>query len=280
MKNLKMKYQHGFTLVEMAIVLAIVALILGGGLTILSAQQDQRRVEDTNARLSDAQEALIGFAIAYGRLPCPSDPTIASGTATAGQEYTSGAGSALTCGNVTGTGTSQTAWGVLPWATLGISETDAWGHRFTYQVSSIYADAIGSNTLGADNNPSLSPQCGSANLCTPPGNPQFSSFALCSCGGLNILSAATGGTNIATFVPAAIVSHGANGLGAYLPSGQRILPVPVATTNEGDNADNDSNFVSHSLATAAETGGYFDDQVIWLSQYTLFNRMVQAGKLP
>lgn len=265
---MKTRIQNGFTLVEMAIVLAIVALILGTSLTLLSAQQDQRRIEDTRDRLNAAQEALIGFAITNGRLPCPADPTIATGAALAGHE-------AATC-----TTSPNTTGGVLPWVTLGIGETDAWGRRFTYSVTNIYADPISANTLGNDNNPSYS--CTSANLCTlptPPGNPQFSSFALCSCGGLNILSAATGGTNIATNMPAVIVSHGANGLGAYTPAGLQI-PVPAANANETENANNDATFVSHTIALAGEAGGYFDDQVTWLSPNILFNRMVQAGKLP
>ncbi|MDO8207469.1 MAG: type II secretion system protein, partial [Gallionella sp.] len=53
----------GFTLVEMAIVLAIMALILGTGLTLLSAQQEQQRIDETKTRLSDASEALIGYAL-------------------------------------------------------------------------------------------------------------------------------------------------------------------------------------------------------------------------
>ena len=64
-----MKPKNGFTLIEMAIVMFIMALVLGSGLALLSAQQDQRQIEETNNRLANAQEALIGFAITNGRLP-------------------------------------------------------------------------------------------------------------------------------------------------------------------------------------------------------------------
>jgi len=263
-KIMKTRTQIGFTLVEIAIVMFIMALILGTGLTLLSAQQDQRKIEDTASKLNDAREALIGFALAYGRLPCPADPTIASGTTGAGQE-------AGTCT------TTSISGGILPWATLGVSETDAWGRRFSYQVTNIYADTISSHSYGNDNNTSYT--CDHTHLCTLTSDLQYSSFALCSCGGLTILSSA-GGSTLSTFVPAVIVSHGINGLGAYLPSGQRILPVPATTTNEGENSNIDDNFVSRPLTSANETGGYFDDQVVWLSPNILFNRMVQAGKLP
>jgi prepilin-type N-terminal cleavage/methylation domain-containing protein len=254
----------GFTLVEMAIVLALIALMLGTGLTVLSAQQDQQRMENAKARLDDAHEALIGFALVNGRLPCPADPTIPSGTTGAGQEYS-------TC--TTSTYTS----GVLPWATLGINETDAWGRRLSYVVTNIYADAINAMTYGKDNNPSYN--CATTHICTPTTSPQFSSFALCSCGELNVLSNISGG-NIAANTSAVVISYGANGLGAYTTEGHQITPIPAATTNEGENTDSDSIFISHTPAPLGEVGGYFDDQVIWLSKYTLFNRMVQAGKLP
>lgn len=232
---------EGFTLVEMSIVLAIVALILGTGLTLLSAQQDQRRIEDTKARLSDAQEALIGYAISHKNLPCPADPTIPGGTANAGiARPPTGAGCTADAA-----GTIQ---GDFPWATLGLPETDAWGHRFTYRVSAIFARSTPLFTLSYD-------------------------------GDIDIGTSA-GSNDLANNMPAVIVSHGINGLGAYTPAGKQITPVPAAATNEGENADNDGNFVSRALSSADEAGGYFDDQVIWISRYTLFNRMVLAGKLP
>lgn len=227
-----MKNNFGFTLVEMAIVLALIALVLGTGLTLLSAQQDQRRIEDTNARLNDAREALIGFAITNNRLPCPADPTIASGALNAGIER-----QAVAAGC---TGGAAAVQGVLPWATLGLPETDAWGHRFTYRVSPTFA-----------------------------GNSPF--FTLSANGNINIGST-SGGSNVASNIPAIIVSHGLNGLLAYLPAGTQMPASGDA--DETDNADIDTNFVSKTLTPT------FDDQVIWLSQYTLFNRMVQAGKLP
>lgn len=223
---------NGFTLVEMAIVLAIIALILGTGLTLLTAQQDQRRIEDSKARLSDAREALIGFAIVKGRLPCPADPTIPSGTANAGVERP-----AIAAGC---TGGANAIQGDFPWATLGLPETDAWGHRFTYRVTTRFARSTPLFTLSDD-------------------------------GDIDIGTTA-GGNDLANNMPAVIVSHGINGLRAYLPSGWQ-LPAS-ADADETENADIDINFVNKALTPT------FDDQVIWLSPNILFNRMVQAGKLP
>ena len=63
---------HGFTLIEMAVVLAIVGFILGGLLVPLRTQFDAARYDTVRAQLRTAEEALIGYAVANGgRLPCP-----------------------------------------------------------------------------------------------------------------------------------------------------------------------------------------------------------------
>ncbi|MFA6921599.1 MAG: prepilin-type N-terminal cleavage/methylation domain-containing protein [Gallionella sp.] len=233
----------GFTLVEMAIVLAIVALILGASLTLLSAQQDQRRIEDTRALLSDAQEALIGFALSHSAadlrpyLACP-DKTIAAGEGAAndGQEDRTAA-----------TGACITQEGNLPWVTLGLTpQTDPWSNRLRYRVTDIFSNS-------------------------------HTGMLLTSNGDLNVRDAVAGNL-LATAVPAVILSHGKNGLGAINAAGIGNPAPPGA--DELGNTDISTTFVSHTLAPAGAAGGEFDDQVVWLSPDILFNRMVQAGKLP
>lgn len=256
---MKAALQNGFTLVEMAMVLLIVGLLLGGLMVPLSAQMEQHKISETRKTLDEIQQALLGYAIANGRLPCPADATTPTGQVnaagvSAGTEYKT-TGSPYTC--ATNIPANNAAWGVLPWATLGVSETDAWGRRFTYHVTTIFADDISANTFS----------------CTPTTPPTQSSFALCSNGNLNVgLSA--GNSNVAANVPAVIVSHGTDGLGAFTPAGQQIQPVPGPLTDQGDNVDNDNNFVNHDFTPI------FDDLVVWISPNVLFNRMVAAGKLP
>lgn len=238
----------GFSLVEMAIVLAILAVLMAGLLPTISGQVELHHVRETRKQLDEIQQALIGYAVINGRLPCPANGAIASGSSNAGMEVTTGSGSSLTCASSSG---------VLPWATLGISETDAWGRRFSYRVDSVFADAISANTYGSG--------------CSPATTPTQSSFALCSDGNLNVLSAASGGTTIAGNVPAIVISHGSNGYGAYTTTGQQIAG---ANGDEGENADSDNTFVSHDITPT------FDDLSTWIAPSILLNRMVAAGKLP
>ena len=104
--------------------------------------------------------------------------------------------------------------------------------------------------------------------------PALSTFAICSSGTLNVLSAALGGATVAIDVPAVIISHGKNAAGAYTTQGTQL---PVGSDgDEQENSDGsaDNNYVNHTPTPN------FDDRVVWLSNNILLNRMVTAGKLP
>lgn len=252
-----MKYIHlysyrGFTLVEMAMVLMIVGLLLGGLIPTLTAQMESQRISETRKQLDEIQQALIGYAIINGRLPCPANPAIATGQANAGVEAVTGTACSTVANNA--------ATGVLPWATLGVDETDAWGNRYTYRVTAIFADAISTNTFGSS--------CPGGTAATQ------SSFALCSSGNLSVRSAATGGTNVAIDVPAVIISHGKNGAGAYTQQGTQLPAGSNDDEQENSDGSADNYYVSHT-----PTSG-FDDEIVWLSTNILLHRMVTAGKLP
>ena len=62
---------RGFTLVEIAVALFIVTLVLGSILVPLTSQVEQRQISDTRKTLEEIKEALMGFAVANGYLPCP-----------------------------------------------------------------------------------------------------------------------------------------------------------------------------------------------------------------
>ena len=177
-----MRQARGFTLIELAISLAIIALMLGMLLVPLNAQIDQQRINDTQKLLATISEAIQGFAVASGRLPCPATATTDNHTPGAGMENRAG----TVCGITEG---------VLPWATLGMPELDSWGRRFTYRVTPSFAD-------------------------DPSGGLQ-SSFLLSDNGNITITSAG-GAVTIAANVTAVVVSHGKNGNGGYLPSGLRM----------------------------------------------------------
>ena len=61
-ENSRLSGERGFTLVEMTIVLVIIGLLISSLIPPLSAQMDQRNVNETREQLANIREALIGFA--------------------------------------------------------------------------------------------------------------------------------------------------------------------------------------------------------------------------
>lgn len=236
--------EKGFTLTELAVVMVITALLVGGLLVPLAAQIEIRDINDNRKTMAEIREALLGFAMVNRYLPCPALPTIASGSADAGREGTRNGG-----------GTCVHPAGVLPWATLGVPETDAWGRRYSYRVTPAFSNS------------------------TPP------FFLLSSVGDLVIRPSAASTATVAESIPAVVISHGKNGNGAYTPAGTAL---PAATdpderANEivpsGGTGWTDNGTAKEFVKRSARTAGY-DDEVVWISPGVLFNRMVSAGKLP
>lgn len=244
--------QRGFTLLEMAITLAIVGFLLGGLMMTLGAQQDVSRVQETRRLLTQAREALYGFAMQNGRLPCPAAP----GAASTGLERTANA-------TANGCGGAGSMHGTLPWATLGLPEGDAWGRRFTYSVTPRFARTVQAYPLN---------QYGC--LIDPTAAPTQAAFALCSRGDYSVQRTGAGGAFLIQApagAVAVIVSHGPNGAGGRMTGGSAAV---AATGDELENADADVLFFDDS-----EREGY-DDLVEWVVPSILMNRMVQAGRLP
>lgn len=118
---------RGFTLTELAIVLVIVALLMGGMMIPLSAQRNLQNVRETQRQLSDISEALLGYAAAHKAIdngkpffPCPD---------------TDNDGLENRVGN-----TCTATEARLPWADLGIGREDAWQNRYRYRVAAEYSN--------------------------------------------------------------------------------------------------------------------------------------------
>lgn len=61
----------GFTLVEMAVVLLILGLLVAGAIGPLETQLEARDRAAALTLLERARDALYGYAVTHGRLPCP-----------------------------------------------------------------------------------------------------------------------------------------------------------------------------------------------------------------
>lgn len=104
---------------EMAIVMLVMGLLLGGLMMPLSQQMVNSRISETKNTLNLVNDALLGFAAQKGRLPCPD-------TNNDGRE------NGPPCVNVEG---------YVPWADLGVGQFDGWHHRLRYRADNNFTPA-------------------------------------------------------------------------------------------------------------------------------------------
>lgn len=236
--------QRGFTLVELAIVLFIVALLLGGMLLPLSAQQDIRARQETEKLLSETRDALLGYVAVNGRLPCPD--TDADGAEN---------GSAGAC-------TAQE--GDFPYQTVGTTQSDGWGYRLRYRVASAFSTTIALTSVG------------DITVFTRGDDPTTIGT-----------TESKKESNLVTTSPAVILSVGKNGYGGMPQAGGTRNSNPTGADELLNSAGARKVFRTPTPNTSgcgdneveATALCEFDDQVVWLSSNTIFNRLIAAGKL-
>jgi type II secretory pathway pseudopilin PulG len=247
--------QSGFTIIEHAVSLSIIALLLGSIMVPLQTQIENRKVDETKRMLEVAQEMLLGYVAANGYFPCPATPS-SNGQEPLGADHT--------------TGTCPVWHGLLPAALLGFRPTDAQGfaldawdrpeNRIRYAVS---AAAIGGipQALTRVNGLRTAPIatfavapllhiCQSGNGITPD-----------DCG-----SAVTLASNAAVVV----WSVGANAA----TGGKSVHEAQNPNPNGGST---DRVFVSRGVSNVA--GHEFDDLLTWMPATALLSRLVAMGQV-
>jgi prepilin-type N-terminal cleavage/methylation domain-containing protein len=240
---------RGFTLIEMAIVLVIITILIGGLAVPLSAQIQARRIAETNKTLEEAKEALVGYAMTHKStdgnqrpyLPCPA-------TDDNGHEQArlTGLGPPLD-------GSCPQTYGYFPWVDLGGAPTDAWGNRLRYVVTSSVSNSVSGFYSSTDH---------------------FTG------GWKNIASTHGCATvDVAQKVPFVLISHGPNGWGARNVNHNTLAAPTSADENENLGSD-DTCYVSHAPSKPGSASGEFDDLVTWLSWNTLISRVCPSGGCP
>lgn len=251
--------QVGFTLIELAIVLVIIAVLAGSFIGTLATRIENSRVSDTKDELEEIKQALIGYAYKNKHLPCPdcigvlcSPAGFRDGSEDRGENGADPGQCSV--GNLPGT---------LPWVTLGLGRGDTWNTRYRYWVDSVYAD----DGAGAFSVFALGSQNGAGRIQEP-----------------DYVADPTGATldDLATNVVAVIFSHGKNTFGGRSADDVIQPAIPAANVDEIENTDANGIFVDRppTPEDAATAGGEFDDILIWMSEFELKAKMVEAGVLP
>ena len=243
---------RGFTLIEIAVVLGIIMIVLSLGLTAISSQLASASYTITKKRQDAIKDALINYFGAHNSLPCPEVPNNGNpvdGVAPANPP-------------------ACPAFGVVPFKTLGLASElaqDGWGNLMSYQL---YSDATpvcpgvgrdwgNSQCFGAGKTGALTVRDGLVTDAVP--------------------------VNLTTSVVAVVISHGVNGLGAWVAA-QGTRNAPPMTCEEAQNAVGTA-FPSSACAGSLYAPNIFykgekqgnDDVVAYLTASDVFQPLMKQG---
>lgn len=249
--------EKGFSLVELSIVVLIMGLLLGGLMMPLSMQRENARFREANEQIQSTLNAIEGFAIVNGYLPCPAT------------DATDGI-SAPAAGGCT------EQHGFVPATTLGLEGRrnddnlmlDPWGSPIRYSISSSDANSDGTWDFVT---------AGEMQIVTMSGlQPDL---VVCStAAGSSATDCA--GTNETLTLQAPIIVYSLGKDWTAFSSADQMENVGSSLGGGGTTyaVADDNVFVTRSQSHAS--GAEFDDLVAWLSPLRLYGKLVDAGHLP
>ncbi len=260
---LSIQHRHrGFTLIELAIVLVIIGVVLSGFLATLSSRIEHSRRDQTKIQLQEIKQALIGFAMANGRFPCPAT------SLSNGAEAPVGGGA---CASI---------HGFVPGQTLDLRGEynrdslllDSWHNPIRYSVTSVNVNAL--TTTNGIRNATMALFTPNLRICDgdSASNTTCSGRTLVDNAPFVLISLGNDG-NVFAGVTAANSDQGEN-------AGEALMLANPAGENIAYTVGNNRVFVSKEYSETGSTSGKFDDILEWASIYEIYVRMMDAGQLP
>lgn len=265
----------GFTLIEMAIVIALAAILLSAGLSLLLIRAAAAQLDVTQKHQEAIKQALINYLGKNLRLPCPADSNSSGG------EVRDPPPPLLPpCVSYSG---------IVPYQTLGLDRVvalDGWGNFITYVVSPnpiATPPASPLTTAWLYTYTSTAPTDTRRQIQTPASSAFWPST---STGGIKV----TDGSNpiadpaAATGAAVVLISYGKNGYGAYNVKG--LNDATPAGTDEQVNVSPVSGVLPTVTLAAVKrdtsdspAGNAFDDVVMILSANDLTGPLIVSGTL-
>lgn len=220
--------KSAFSLLELSIVLVIVSVIMGFGITAYNSQLNNVETIAIENQLKTIQAALDSFFKINGRYPCPAAGNLTPSSASYGVEATTCSPTSCPSEMICGTNSVR---GAIPFKTLGLEAfyiRDSWGTKISYAIDNLFTIANGN--------------------CETGGNLTIQDY------GNNIVS------DKAVY---ALISHGETKLGGY-DAQTGALNACSATAKDAENCDADDIFrVSELMYKDPSAATYYDDIVVW-----------------
>jgi len=236
-------------LLLLAIVSFFTAFLLYNGLTATSKRLDATATNLASFTKLDA--ALTQYVMLNQRLPCPASGTVHTG---------------LSDPNAATTACNSPS-GIVPWATLGLSKSDAldsWGRYIAYRVpdgTNGFTQASGfalANCLD-ESVTTVYPLSGASGTCNSNTHENtISDFFATK--GLTVNDRGTANGKVAYV----LISMGESGLGAYYPGGSAPMAMPSGASKEFINAGSGGTYWITSASdpsVPASADAHFDDVV-------------------
>jgi prepilin-type N-terminal cleavage/methylation domain-containing protein len=246
---------QGFTLIEMAIVLLIVGLLLGGGMNMMSASSDVARYKESQNNMNDIKDTILGLYVNKKFLPCPDTNNPPDGFG----NYTDGTGVGTSSTNFTGAagGTCSSLEGWLPYNDLGIGGNgDAWGERIKYVVSPAF-DVVAATTF-------------------------CSTYSRVTANKITIQDLQAAPVTLGDWAGFALISTGKNGritnsgmAGAF--TGDGGCAALDAREKANCSASNSPTIVRYGTQMTDGTNVVFDDMVLWVGDMQLISELRKSG---
>ncbi|PCJ99514.1 MAG: hypothetical protein COA45_05610 [Zetaproteobacteria bacterium] len=242
--------EHGFSLIELAIVLVLIGLVIAPAISIYHTQRIKTDWDRTEANVDSSVDELGRFRSVHGRYPCPASETAVPGDLTYGHEdCTVHPFGTCVGGTCTYTGTGNAAGetvlsGSLPFKALNLQESvsfDRYLNRLDYVVTLALTSSATFDLAG---------------------------------GGISIVDK----TNTTIIEPAdkahfIVLTHGQNQYGGTTKSGLTSAACLSGTLLEQENCDIDSTFLS------GEIDENFDDRLGFFSGIALSEWQVSEANL-
>jgi len=234
---------HGFTLVEMSIVLVIVGLLIGGGFSTFSAYTDNAKQSHTQGNLQVTKRAMLDYVLVNRHMPCPDTDDDGSENREADFSCTGAAGT-------------------VPFNDIGLGvgvTSDDWNNVFAYGINTDVI--VAANVANVDNSASYfsSENAPVFDLQTPPtvASPTVAeSYTVCKKSAAACNATAT---NVEVdAIPAVIVAFNQNG------SATSLAACNSETGSEAENCDGDL-----LLWKRVFSDGAYDDQMVTISGYEI-----------
>ena len=262
-------------MIELAIVLAIIALIATVSLQALTTGLVTSQISATKSGELAIKAAIINYVLRNYRLPCPATEGLTPIQPNYGREARIAAGcdtANLVAITIPIGAPAPTSFrGVVPWLTLGLSDeggADGFNRRYSYSVT---ADATDPAKRTASTLPGLQGRL------TLHNNIPVSLGAAPAGNQLNACSSVVTDKSCNLEGVAMIISHGTNGDGATLLSGQRMPPISGHVL-EAQNSDSvNESFVTTDYSDNAANP--FDDIVLAIAPSDILSVLMKDGSV-